>query len=138
MAPLYFAASSLSVGAGVDASRSDPASTWAGLSLSARFPVEALASPALESFPMSCWEIARGLAGSSVPVESLRGSGTAVALPGEPTPLAKLEVELRFCDVVSNFPMRFATEGRGRSSGSGLSRERKNDQRRVGLHGERC
>lgn len=82
--------------------------------------------------------IARGLVAPSVPVDGLRGSGAVEELPGAPGTPAGLEVEFRFCDVVSNFPIRFATEGRGRSSGRGLFREGKSDQRRrVRVHEER-
>jgi hypothetical protein len=137
---LYFAVSLPFVGAGVETGTLDPASSWVagvvGSSLGESFQVGALALSALESFPLSCWAIARGLVAPSVPDEGLRGSGGAVELPGAPATPAGLEVELRFCDVVSNFPIRLATEGRGRSSGSGLFRERKNDQRRVCIHGE--
>lgn len=131
------------VGAGVEPGTSDPASSWAagvvGFSLSACFQAEAPAPSALESFPVSCWAIARGLVASSAPVDGLRGIGAVAGLPGAPATPAGLEAEFRFCDVVSNFPIRFATEGRGRSSGSGLFREGKSDQhRRVSLHEKRC
>lgn len=134
---LYFAPSSPFIGAGVETGRPDPATSWAvggivGWSLSAHVQAEALVPLALESFPVSCWAIARGLVAS---IEGLRGSGAAVVLPCTPATPAGLEVEFRFCDV-SNFPIRFATEGRGRSSGSGLFREGKDGQRRVGRHGE--
>ena len=126
--PVYFAVSSPFVGAGVEPGTSDPGSSWAvaevvDLSLSARFQDGALALSEPKSFPVSCWAIARGLVAPSVPVESLRGSGAIVEPPGAPTMPAGLEVEVRFCDVVSNLPIRFATEGRGLSSGSGLFRE---------------
>lgn len=105
------------------------------MSLCGRFEGGALAPSALESFPLSSWAIARGLVAPSVPDEGLRGSGAVIELPGAPATPAGLDAEPRFCDV-SNFPIRFATEGRGRSSGSGLFQERKNDQRRIGMHGE--
>lgn len=136
---LYFALSSPFIGAGVETGTPDPASSWTvggvvGLSLSPHFRAEALVPLVLESFPVSCWAIARGLVAPSVSIDGLRASGAAVVLPGAPATPTGLEVGFRFCDV-SNFPIRFATEGRGRSSGSGLFREGKNDQRRVGRHG---
>ena len=129
------------VGAGVEKGTPDPASSWVvagvvGSSLCGRFKAGALAPSALESFPLSSWAIARGLVALSVLDEGLRSSGAVVELPGAPATPAGLDAEPRFCDVVSNFPIRFATEGRGRSSGSGLFREGRNDQRRMGIHRE--
>lgn len=70
-----------------------------------------------------------------MPDEGLCSIGAVVEPPGAPATPAGLEVEPRFCDVVSNFPIRFATEGRGRSSGSGLFQDGRNDQRRMSIHG---
>jgi len=123
---LYFAVSLSIVGAGVETGTL--ASSWdtgvVGLSLAGAF-----APSALESLPPSCWAIARGLIAPSAPGDGLRRSRAVVEPPGAPTTPAGLEVEFLFCEVVSNFPIRFATEGRGRSSGSGLFREREKDQR---------
>jgi hypothetical protein len=141
--PSYFVASSSLVGAGVERGAPDPGSSWAaagvaGLSLSARFQAGRFAPSALESSPVSCWVIAGGLVAPSVPGEGLRGTGAIVEPPGASATPAGLELEFRFCDVVSNFPIRFATEGRGRSSGSGLSREWEGDQRQASEHAEQC
>ena len=103
--------------------------------LGERFEAGAVAPSALESLPLSSWAIARGLVAPSVPDEGLCGNGIVVELPGAPATPAGLEVEPRFWDVVSNFPIRFATEGRGRSSGSGLFQGGKNDQHRGSMHG---
>jgi hypothetical protein len=138
--PLYFSVSLPFVGAGVDTGAPEPASSCAAdggvdLWLGERFEAGALAPSALESFPLSSWAIARGLVAPSVPDEGLCSNGAVVELPGASATPAGLEVEARFCDVVSNFPIRFATEGRGRSSGSGLFQDGENDQRRVGIRG---
>ena len=130
MPSVQFTASPPFVGAGVETGTPDPAPSGVvagvvGLWLCGRFKAGALAPSALESFSLSNWAIARGLVALSVPDEGLRSrSGCAVVeLPGAPATPAGLDAEPRFCDVVSNFPIRFATEGRGRSSGRGLFRE---------------